>query len=253
MAVLCENIASVNFTIYQFSFPFSFFNCFDEVKIHSSLAFDLFLEMCYKNSGFENFSEKFQKSLTQLHLRSIKCSKGALPHFGKQKKEQTVICSFECIQLFAHHYLGDNIQDLLVTAATSSGAACDLLNVLKCLKNVAKGALAVKGIGYICIAYLFAVANKIVFFHGAVLLLFLAEGILAHSAKGALEILGQILELCSGSYSVFGIAELLIIYPSANVAYVFFHFNFSLILFILSKFIKVQERGLCILSPPAPG
>lgn len=52
MAVLCENIASVNFTIYQFSFPFSFFNCFDEVKIHSSLAFDLFLEMCYKNSDF---------------------------------------------------------------------------------------------------------------------------------------------------------------------------------------------------------
>lgn len=54
MAVLCENIALVNFTIYQFSFPFSFLNCFDEVKIHSSLAFDLFLEMCYKNSDFSS-------------------------------------------------------------------------------------------------------------------------------------------------------------------------------------------------------
>ena len=31
---------------------------------------------------------------------------------------------FGCIQLFAHHYLGDNVQDLLVAAAAACRAMC---------------------------------------------------------------------------------------------------------------------------------
>lgn len=62
-----------------------------------------------------------------------------------------------------------------------------------------------------------------VFFTDALLL---REVILAYSAKGALEILGKILKLGSGSDAVLGSACLLVIFPSANVTYVFFHNNF---------------------------
>ena len=56
-----------------------------------------------------------------------------------------------------------------------------------------------------------------------VFLLLLAEEILAYSAKGTLKILGKILELRAGSNSLVGSAKLLVIFPSASVAYIFCH------------------------------
>jgi len=55
-------------------------------------------------------------------------------------------------------------------------------------------------------------------------LLGFAEFFFAYSAEGALEILGQILEFRSGSDSVFGISLSLVVFPAANLTYVFFHF-----------------------------
>ena len=62
-----------------------------------------------------------------------------------------------------------------------------------------------------------------------ILLFSLAEHILAYSAEGAFEIVGKILELGAGSDAVVGIAKSLIIFPSASVTYVFFHFVFLLL------------------------
>ena len=55
----------------------------------------------------------------------------------------------------------------------------------------------------------------------------LAKAVLAYSAKGAFEIVGKILKLRSGSYSKLGIAKLLVVFPSASIANVFFHIVFS--------------------------
>ena len=58
---------------------------------------------------------------------------------------------------------------------------------------------------------------------GAIILFSLREKLLAYSADGAYEIVREILELRAGGYTVLGGAELLIIFPTAGVAYVFFH------------------------------
>ena len=47
------------------------------------------------------------------------------------------------------------------------------------------------------------------------------EVVLAYSAKRTLKVFGKILKLCAGLDAVIRIAELLIIFPSAYVAYVF--------------------------------
>ena len=48
--------------------------------------------------------------------------------------------------------------------------------------------------------------------------LFGGEFFLAHRAEGALEILGQILKLGAGGDAALGVAQLLIIFPAADVA-----------------------------------
>ena len=53
--------------------------------------------------------------------------------------------------------------------------------------------------------------------------LFFRKAVLAHRAEGAFEILGKILKARSGSYAVLGSTNLFVIFPSANVTYVFFH------------------------------
>ena len=55
----------------------------------------------------------------------------------------------------------------------------------------------------------------------------LAEVLLAYRTERAFKIVGKILEFSSGSDAVLGITERLVIFPAANVAYVFFHNNYS--------------------------
>jgi len=68
--------------------------------------------------------------------------------------------------LTAHHYLGDNIEHLLMAAAAAGGAVGDLLHILKGGKNIGKALLGIKCVGYVGIADLFAVADHVVFNHG---------------------------------------------------------------------------------------
>lgn len=46
---------------------------------------------------------------------------------------------------------------------------------------------------------------------------------LVYSAEEALKIIGKILEFCAGSDTLFGAAFAFIVFPSAKLAYVFFH------------------------------
>ena len=48
-----------------------------------------------------------------------------------------------------------------------------------------------------------------------------AELVFIYTTEGASEIFGKIFEFCAGLNAVFGGAELLIIFPSAYVAYIF--------------------------------
>ena len=54
--------------------------------------------------------------------------------------------------------------------------------------------------------------------------LLLAEVIFTYAAERALEILVEILEFGAGSDSVIGIADCLVVNPTAYIAYVFVHF-----------------------------
>ena len=56
--------------------------------------------------------------------------------------------------------------------------------------------------------------------------LFLGEHILAYSAKRALEILGKILKLGSGSDTALGISGGLVIDPATSVTNILFHNKF---------------------------
>ena len=72
-----------------------------------------------------------------------------------------------------------------------------------------------------------------------------AEVILAYAAKGAEEILRKVLKFRAGGNSVLGVADSLVIFPAANVAYVFFHICF------LSFCVKAARRccrGFFVLS-----
>ena len=65
-------------------------------------------------------------------------------------------------------------------------------------------------------------------------LIILGEKLLADSAKGALEILGKILKFRAGSDADFGIALLLVVYPAACLAKIFFHIIISFLVFQVS-------------------
>lgn len=65
----------------------------------------------------------------------------------------------------AHHYLGDNVEYLLVAAAAAGGAMGDLLHVLKGGQNIGKALLCIKGVGNVGVADLLAVADHVVFDH----------------------------------------------------------------------------------------
>ena len=71
----------------------------------------------------------------------------------------------KCIKLLIHHYLGDNVQDLLVAAAAACGAVGYLLHVLKCGQYVLELTLAVKCVCYVVVAYLLTVTYHIIFLH----------------------------------------------------------------------------------------
>ena len=47
------------------------------------------------------------------------------------------------------------------------------------------------------------------------------ELVFADGAQRALEIIGKLFPLCAGSYSVIGIAQIFIVYISANITYIF--------------------------------
>jgi len=66
-------------------------------------------------------------------------------------------------------------------------------------------------------------------------LCFFAEHILADTAQRTFEILGEILKFCSGSDSQFGSTCLLVVNPTAGVAYILFHSVFLLELFYRFK------------------
>ena len=55
-------------------------------------------------------------------------------------------------------------------------------------------------------------------------LCFFGEIVFVYAAEGTFEIRGEILEFRSGSDTVLGSAERFVIYPAANVTYIFFHF-----------------------------
>ena len=78
----------------------------------------------------------------------------------------------------------------------------------------------------------------------------LRELILAYSAKGTLKVLGKILKLSAGSDAALGAANLLVIFPSANVANVFHIGNF---LSLSVNLIKARARERNKLAPQAPG
>jgi len=60
----------------------------------------------------------------------------------------------------------------------------------------------------------------------------LGEGILANSAERTFKVIGKVLELCAGCNAVLGIAQFLVVLPSANLANVF-HIFTSLCFFII--------------------
>ena len=67
--------------------------------------------------------------------------------------------------LFTHHYLGDDVQDLLVATATACGAVGHFLHVLECGEDIFKFAMCMKRVGYVVVAYLLTVAYHINFLH----------------------------------------------------------------------------------------
>ena len=56
-----------------------------------------------------------------------------------------------------------------------------------------------------------------------ILILHRAEILLAYTTEGAGEVIGQVLESCSGSNAIFGVAYCGIIYPTTSVTNVLFH------------------------------
>ncbi len=49
------------------------------------------------------------------------------------------------------------------------------------------------------------------------------EIVLAYAAECAFKIFGKIFKFCAGFDTEFGSAEFFVVYPAANVTYIFFH------------------------------
>ena len=71
----------------------------------------------------------------------------------------------KCIKLLIHHYLGDNIQDLLVASAAARGAVGNLLHVLKGGQYAVEALMRIKCVCYVVVAYLHTMAYRIIFLH----------------------------------------------------------------------------------------
>ena len=67
--------------------------------------------------------------------------------------------------LLTHHDLGDNIENLLVTAATTSGAMRDSLYVSESGKNAVEILMQIERVCDIRVAYLLTIADHIIFYH----------------------------------------------------------------------------------------
>ena len=105
---------------------------------------------------------------------------------------------------------------------------CHLLDALKSGEHIIKRFVCMQGILDVPIANLFTMAYYIIFLHGRIplSLLCFAELILPYATQRAFKILGKILKLGTGSDAMLGITYCLIIFPTANVTYIFFHFHF---------------------------
>jgi hypothetical protein len=67
--------------------------------------------------------------------------------------------------LFTHHNFRDNIEHLLVAAAAACGAMCYLLYALEGFQHACKILMCIERICDVCITYLFAITNHIIFYH----------------------------------------------------------------------------------------
>lgn len=65
--------------------------------------------------------------------------------------------------------------------------------------------------------------------------LFFAEIIFAYAAESTLKVIGKVLEFGAGCDSVIRVTGGFIVYPSAYVTYILFHFVFLQFYFISSK------------------
>ena len=65
----------------------------------------------------------------------------------------------------AHHYLGDDAENLLVAASAAGGAVGDFLHVLKGGQNIGKALMRIESVGDVCVADLLAVTYHVVFGH----------------------------------------------------------------------------------------
>jgi hypothetical protein len=70
----------------------------------------------------------------------------------------------------------------------------------------------------------------------------LGEIILAYSAEGALEIIGQILKLCTGGDAVIGVADCLVLFPAAYFTYIFLHSFISFLSFRAFSAVKLYAN-----------
>jgi hypothetical protein len=66
---------------------------------------------------------------------------------------------------FAHHDLGDYVEDLIVASAASRGAMRYLLHVLESFEYAFEIFMFFKRVSYVSIAYLLAIANHVILYH----------------------------------------------------------------------------------------
>ena len=67
--------------------------------------------------------------------------------------------------LITHHYIGNDLQDLIMAAAASGGAVCHFFYAFKSRKNIFHTGKIMQSVHNITIAYLLTVADHIIFDH----------------------------------------------------------------------------------------
>jgi hypothetical protein len=68
----------------------------------------------------------------------------------------------------SHQNLGNDVQNLVMASAASGGTMGDLFDILERIENILEYLILVQSFGNIVIAYIFAFADLIIFFHNRI-------------------------------------------------------------------------------------